>query len=185
MTELLRAFVALPLRPETLAAVERGCQPLRGSLRDLRFARPETLHLTLRFLGDARLERLDRMRPSLARAAAECRAAVGRIGGLGLFPPRGEPRVLWLGIELDEPVLVLQRAVEEAAVEAGFVPERRPFRPHLTLGRFRPGARRPELPEVDPVPAPLERLVLYRSQLRPEGAVHTPIASFGLGRTEG
>ncbi len=185
MNERVRAFVALPLRPETLAAVEQRCRALREGLHDIRFARPEALHLTLRFLGDARLERLERMRPALERAAAECVATVGRLAGLGLFPPRGEPRVLWLGIELDESVLVLQRAVEEAAVEAGFAPERRPFRPHLTLGRFRAGARRPELGEIEPVSAPLERLVLYRSQLRPEGAVHTPIASFDLGLGEG
>jgi 2'-5' RNA ligase len=185
MNEQVRAFVALPLRPETLAAVEQRCRPLRERLRDLRFARPETLHLTLRFLGDAPLDRLERMRPPLERAVAECPAAVARIGGLGLFPPRGEPRVLWLGIDLGEPVLALQRAVEEAAVGAGFAAERRPFRPHLTLGRFRPGARRPQLEEVEPVSAPLERLVLYRSQLRPEGAVHTPIASFDLGPAEG
>jgi RNA 2',3'-cyclic 3'-phosphodiesterase len=182
MSEVVRAFVALPLRPETLAVVEERCRPLREHAPQVRFARPETLHLTLRFLGETELERLERMLPSLERAAAGCPLSFGRLAGLGIFPPRGEPRVLWLGIDLEAPVMTLQRDVERLAVDEGFPLERRPFRPHLTLGRFRPGGRRPALPEVEPVPAPLERLVLFRSQLRPEGAAHTPIASFALGR---
>ena len=64
---------------------------------------------------------------------------------------------------------------------AGFDPDARPFRAHVTLGRFRERARRPHLPEVDLGAALLDRLVLFRSELKPSGAVYTPLASFVLG----
>jgi 2'-5' RNA ligase len=88
--------------------------------------------------------------------------------------------VLWLGVELPAPVLALQAACEAAAVAEGFEPETRPFRSHLTLGRWRERAPRPALPDVDLGTLALRELVLFRSQLRPSGAVYTGIARFPL-----
>jgi 2'-5' RNA ligase len=101
--------------------------------------------------------------------------------GLGLFPERGSPRVLWLGLELPQPMTELQAACEASAVAAGFSRETRPFSPHLTLGRWRDRAARPELPAVELGPVALDTLVLFRSELRPDGAVYTELARFGLG----
>jgi 2'-5' RNA ligase len=103
------------------------------------------------------------------------------VGEVGLFPERGSPRVLWLGVRLPQPVFVLQAACERAAVEAGFAPEPRPFRPHLTLGRFKERARRPEPPARDLGATRLDALVLFRSQLQQGGAVYTPLERFPLG----
>jgi len=76
---------------------------------------------------------------------------------------------------------MLQRACEAAAVAVGFPPEERPFRPHLTLGRWKDRAPRPELPAFDLDPLPVAEIVLYESDLGPAGAVHTPLARFPLG----
>ena len=116
----------------------------------------------------------------LRRGRRDCPRASAPVTGLGLFPERGAPRVLWLGVSLSEPALALQRACEAAAVSVGFPPEERPFRPHLTLGRWKDRARRPELPAVDLGPLPVEEIVLYGSDLAPGGAVHTPLARFPL-----
>jgi 2'-5' RNA ligase len=75
-------------------------------------------------------------------------------------------------------VIEFQRACEAAAVAAGFPAEPRAFRPHLTLGRWRDRARRPRLPEVDLGAFAIVEAVLYRSDLQPGGAVHTPLVHF-------
>jgi len=82
----------------------------------------------------------------LAAAAAACPPCEARVAGLGMFPERGSPRVLWLGLDVPPPVVDLQATCERAARAAGFEREDRPFRAHLTLGRWRARAPRPELP---------------------------------------
>jgi 2'-5' RNA ligase len=89
--------------------------------------------------------------------------------------------VLWLGITLRPEIEALQAACEAAAVAAGFSPETRSFRAHLTLGRWRERARRPALPQVDLGVSRLDRLVLFKSDLKPSGAVHTALSTFALG----
>src|SRR5262249_50481215 len=114
-------------------------------------------------------------------AASRCPPCSPRIAGLGAFPERGPARVLWIGIAAPAAVLELQRECESAAVAAGFPAEARGFRPHLTLGRWREGARRPDLPESDLGPAPLRSLALYSSELHPQGARYTVLERFALG----
>jgi 2'-5' RNA ligase len=180
-SELLRAFIALEIEAgmrERMAAVMAD---LKRGMPEARFAPMEQLHLTLRFLGDVSRETLARMEPALGRAASECPALDATVKGLGTFPERGGPRVLWLGIDLPAPAFDLQAACEKAAVAAGLPRENRPFKAHLTLARWRGPARRPTLPEVDLGETRLARLILFRSELRPQGAVHTPLAEFELG----
>jgi 2'-5' RNA ligase len=177
----MRAFVAVPT-PEVLRARLAGLQSeLRPRLSGVRLLRPESIHLTLRFLGEASAEQVRELEGRLRAAAAACPRATAPVSGLGLFPERGAPRVLWLGVSLSEPALALQRACEAAAVAAGFPPEERPFRPHLTLGRWKDRVRRPDLPVVAFDALPVEEVVLYESDLAPAGAVHTPLARFPLG----
>jgi RNA 2',3'-cyclic 3'-phosphodiesterase len=144
--------------------------------------RPEGIHLTLRFLGDTSPEQVAALRPLLAAAAVACPAAEGRVVGLGTFPERGSPRVLWLGLDVPSAVYDLQRACERAARAAGFERETRPFQAHLTLGRWRDRAPHPELPPADLGTTRLDTLVLFQSDLRPDGAVYTSLARFALGR---
>jgi 2'-5' RNA ligase len=178
--EAIRSFVALELEPELQGALRDLLARLRPRLGEARLVRPERIHLTLRFLGPSSPARLERLRPELAAAAAACPPCLARVRGVGTFPDRGSPRVLWLGIELPEPLVALQGACERAARSAGFEPEPRGFRPHLTLGRWRERAPRPELPEVDLGQTRLETLTLFRSELRPDGAVYSPLARFAL-----
>ena len=178
----VRAFVSLELDAEVRQAIEKLVASLRPRVPGARWVRPEGVHLTLRFLGDTPPARIEQIRPLLAEAAAGCEPLETRVGDLGTFPGPGKPpRVLWLGIRLPPPALALQAACERAAVAVGFPPEERPFRGHLTLARFRERVLRPALPPVDLGLVPLRTLALVRSELRPGGAVHTPIARFPLG----
>ncbi len=131
--------------------------------------------MTLRFLGQATSEQIARLLALLEPAARAAGPIDATVAGLGLFPERGAPGVLWLGISAEEPLAQLQAACEGAAVAAGFPPERRPFRAHLTLGRWRDRVPRPALPPVDLGPTRFSTLALFKSELRPSGAVYTEL----------
>ena len=182
--ERVRAFVALELEPRLRDAMGELQARLHPRLGNVRLVRPEGIHLTLRFLGSTTAPQRDAMRPILAAAASACPPAEVRVAGLGTFPERGSPRVLWLGLDVPPSIGELQKACERAALAAGFETEDRPFQAHLTLGRWRDRAPRPELPEADLGTTRLERLVLFKSDLRPGGAVYTPLETFALGRSE-
>ncbi|HET7292663.1 MAG TPA: RNA 2',3'-cyclic phosphodiesterase [Vicinamibacteria bacterium] len=177
----VRAFVALELDTAARERLRAAKEDLRRELAAVRWVRPEGIHLTLRFLGQSSEQALDCLRPRLATAAARCPATEAPLRGFGLFPERGAPRVLWVGLEFGPPLRELQETCETAAVACGFPRERRPYSPHLTLGRWRDRAPRPALPARDLGAARLSQLVLYRSELRPGGAVYTPLAIFPLG----
>jgi len=181
VSDEVRAFIALELPPSLKEGVACLVERLRPLVPGARFVKVDGLHLTLRFLGDSPPARLEKLEAPLAAAAAACPVSSARVDGLGTFPERGHPRVLWLGLDLPAPVLELQRACERAAVRAGFPREDRPFRPHLTLARFRERVPRPAFPDVALEPCRLETLTLFRSDLRPDGAVHTALLTRSLG----
>jgi len=177
----IRAFVAFPLAEEVRRDVAATIRRLAPSLPDVRFVRDEGVHVTLRFFGWTRAERLAALEAPLRAAASACPPFDMAIRGLGLFPERGSPRVLWLGLALPATAAKLQAACETAAVAAGLEPETRAFHPHLTLGRWRDRATRPALPDVDLGKAHVRDLVLFRSDIRPSGSIYTPLAVFPLG----
>jgi 2'-5' RNA ligase len=178
----VRAFVALELDARLREAIGELQARLRPRLGGIRMTRPEGIHLTLRFLGDTSPAQVETLRPLLAAAAAACPPAEVRVGGLGTFPERGSPRVLWLGLDVPPTIHELQRACERAALSAGFEREERPFQPHLTLGRWRERAPRPDLPAAELGTTRIETLILFESDLRPGGAVYAPLARVALGR---
>jgi 2'-5' RNA ligase len=178
--ERIRAFVALELDARLRQAISE-LQARFAGLAGLRLVRPEGVHLTLRFFGWSARAQLEAVTPEIASAAAACPPFETRVSGLGTFPERGAPRVLWLGVGLPPSVLELQGACERAARAAGFAPEERPFAPHLTLGRFRERVRRPALEPVDLGATRIDSLALFQSETRPGGAVYTPLLHLALG----
>lgn len=177
----VRAFLALafddPMRARLADALER----LKSEVAGVRWLSLETIHLTLRFLGASAPEALERLSIGVAEASRACAPCEARVEGVGFFPSHGPPHVIWAGLVLPPPVLQLQEACERAAVAAGFAPESRAFRPHVTLGRWRERIRRPVAPPLDLGATALGPVVLYQSDLRPQGAVHTPLRAFPLG----
>jgi 2'-5' RNA ligase len=176
----IRAFVALPLPDALRAGVAETVRRLQQSLPDVRYVHDASAHVTLRFLGWTSAALLAAIQQPLREAAARCPPGDMAVRGLGMFPERGSPRVLWMGLVLPPAVHTLQAACEAAAVAAGLEPEERAFHPHLTLGRWRERARRPALPDADLGSARVDRLILYKSDIRPSGSVYTPLAEFPL-----
>lgn len=184
MSDSLRLFVALWL-PDGLrrAALARLEELRRGSIR-VRWTKPEQLHLTLKFLGETPAAELPGIEEALARTAAAASPIHLNLAAGGVFPPAGPPRIIWLGLEPEKDLATLAAAVEQSLAPLGFAPEKRRFRPHLTLGRAEPGAvfRRELLAApLDTQPGTVAALSLVQSELRPGGAVYTTVREWGLG----
>jgi 2'-5' RNA ligase len=131
----LRVFVALNLPEATRQALWRAAAPLRDLGLPVRWARPDGVHLTLKFLGEVPEQRDAELRAALTRAVQGARALPLALGGFGAFPDFQRPRVVWAGVAPDPALELLQHRVEEAFAPLGFPTEARPFHPHLTLGR--------------------------------------------------
>ncbi len=176
----MRVFWAVPL-PDAL------CRELHGiaaGVKGLRAQKPETIHLTLRFLGD--IEDPQPVAEAAQAVAARHEPFTLAVCGLGVFPHPRAPRVFWAGVGRGRgAVQALAEDLSEALQPLGFEPERRPWSAHVTLGRFR---RPPRLPAdlVDSERSfgdvPVERMVLYSSTLTPSGAMHEPVRDLSLGR---
>jgi RNA 2',3'-cyclic 3'-phosphodiesterase len=136
-----RIFIATPLSDAAAAEVAALVDRVRaagasGGGRDVRWVRLDGLHLTLRFLGPTLDDRIEPARAAVRAAGAGAHAFDITIGGAGTFPNDARPRALWLGLRAGEPALSdLAASVNRALVAAGWPPETRPFRAHLTLAR--------------------------------------------------
>ncbi len=131
-----RLFVAVPLAEPARQAVASLMEELATAPPRLRWVRPESLHLTIRFLGPTLDDALPGVRDAVTDAATRIPPFDVRLGGTGAFPPRGRPRVLWVGVVEGEPQLAaLAAALEDALADRGWLRDDRPFRAHLTLAR--------------------------------------------------
>lgn len=189
MPETYRAFIALTLPPAVRAHLAEIQDCLAGQGVRGRWVRPESMHLTLKFLGSVKPEALAGLVSALAPVAAACPPLALSTLGLGGFPSRRRARVLWLGIggETDR-LAALQQAIDTALAPLDWLPEKRPFKGHLTLarakGRGRFGADIAQcLPPCEPaaeVAFDCDCLTLYRSRLLPGGAVHEVLHQWRL-----
>jgi len=185
----MRLFFALPadgadgpLRPvhERLAAFPRLLKPVT----------PGLYHITLKFLGETDAEVCRRLREAVRKLDPGIAAQPYAMKGLGAFPGLRRPRVIWCGLDLDAGALArLQRSIEELCAVHGFKNESRQFTPHLTLARVRTDARLPEeltrfMTENGATvygESRVERIVLFKSELRREGPVYTALEEIRLG----
>ena len=193
MAENIRAFLAIELPDRVKAALEELVEALhRADVRGLRPVKADGIHLTLKFLGNISHEQVDPIVTATSRLVEARPPFTLELGGPGVFPHRRSPRVLWRGVVGEiEPLLALQREIEEALVPVGFSSENRGFSPHLTLGRFRDRtAIADRLRAADALfSAPIEpglgmdvnSVSLIRSTLLPDGAVYDHLARMSFG----
>ncbi|MDI9571169.1 MAG: RNA 2',3'-cyclic phosphodiesterase [Pseudomonadota bacterium] len=185
----MRAFLAIALPPEVKANIGRIQERLKKSVPgDIRWVRPEGVHLTLKFFGEMTLPELERIKAAVAGPTAAAAPFVLEVRGLGAFPEVSRPRVIWLGLAGETAALMsLRGELERELARAGFPEEERPFRAHLTLGRVKIpkgvlGLARTVETETDMAAGriPVEEIVLFKSELTPRGAIHTRLAAFPL-----
>jgi RNA 2',3'-cyclic 3'-phosphodiesterase len=171
---------------EALGAVLRRLGRMQRMGAAVRPVGAESLHVTLRFLGDVDAGMLERLRGVLARAAAGTGPLTMRLVGLGAFPDARRPRVVWVGLEHAEGLRRIVARLEPALDALGFASDPRPWDAHVTLARVkaRPpaelGALLTEHAATDFGPVRVESVELMTSELTRQGAVHHVAASVSL-----
>ena len=215
LPERVRAFVALRLDPAVDRAIAaaiaemsgrlrapRGGEPGSGEPRDdgtadrahgdgIRWVRRENFHLTLFFLGPAvPRERLVAVADALGAIAATAAPLEIAARSVGAFPNLSRPQVIWIGLHGNELVALAARVVA-AVKQCGFIPERRAFTPHLTIGRVRSmrSAKRlrralGEAADLNFGVSRVERMTLYRSEPGPRSSTYHELAAFPLAARE-
>ena len=172
------------MRQRLAAAVDE----LRAVASDVVWVRPDSFHMTLKFLGAVDTNRLSALTETLTSAAAACEPFQLGIRGLGAFASPARPRVLWAGIEAGAAqTAALASRVDEALATLGFTREARALSPHVTLGRVRQPHAQPRLAEALAAPrdfgrVDVTRVSLMRSNLSSRGARYTELAAAPLAR---
>jgi 2'-5' RNA ligase len=185
----IRSFLAFELPEEIKAIVTRVSGEIRKSSLEVRWVRPEFIHLTVVFMGDIESEQIAPIGESVSAVCSQHSPFTISLKPMGCFPNTRNPRVIWLGIEGDlERMSRFRDDLQHALSPFGIKEEERAFRPHLTLGRFKkPSKRQTELDqllakykELSSPARTLSELVLFRSDLKPGGAVYTKMVSWPL-----
>ena len=177
---MYRLFVAIDLPPDIAAQLQGLCSGVPGA----RWVQPEQMHLTLRFIGEVDGGVFREITEGLGSIMTGGFAL--QVKGLGVFPPRKTPKVLWAGIAPVEEVCVLRKRIDNVLLGMGLDPEGRKFSPHITLARLHdtPLARLSRFLAGNNLFAteafPVSEFHLYSSQLTPKGAFHAIEASYPL-----
>ena len=189
----MRCFLAVPLAEPALSDAQLLLANLRERVVQVRWARPETLHMTIHFFGQATDDEAARALAHISPVASHAAPVALTLDRLGSFPTRGWPRVLWLGSEQESPALsTLATDCRAALGGAGFEVESRPFRAHCTLGRpLVPWSSEGRAAWITALSEgtprcvfTADRLVLYESRPASGGSVYEERAVLPLGSAE-
>jgi 2'-5' RNA ligase len=180
----MRAFVAIDLPGAIHAELKRRQAGFRAACPDARWAHPEGIHLTLKFLGEIPGDRVKKVTEALAELGPFENFSV-EVKGFGFFPDPRRPRVFWVGVEAPSALGELAGRVEDSMEKLGFARENRAFRPHLTLARFKNPRPQPALSDMlsGQGEATLGRFdvsefFLFESKLSPHGAEYRKVMRF-------
>lgn len=188
----MRLFFAVELPRALRDDLEHLQSLLRPTPADVRWVDPDGAHFTLAFLGTVDANEIRAIDDAVAPVAARSTPLCLRLRGLGTFPPQRRPRVVWIGVggRDRERLATLHVELAEALETVGFEPERRRYRPHVTLGRVR-GARGGDAlaalvrqhRATDLGELHATRFVLMQSHLARDGARYQVVGSYSLGAT--
>ncbi|MDW8027103.1 MAG: RNA 2',3'-cyclic phosphodiesterase [Armatimonadota bacterium] len=179
----VRSFIALELSDEVKRLLGELLQDLRRTKAAVKWVEVENLHLTLKFLGDVPEEQIGDIVAALKVVAQEILPFSFKVCGVGGFPNLSRPRVLWIGVEPSENLMVLQKMVEQSMERLGFAPEGRDYHPHITLGRVKGMAGMEKVKAIFAENAnksfgivSVNHMTLFRSDLSKEGPTYKPLA---------
>ena len=204
-----RIFVAIEVPAEIRRRIGAYVDQLRGKFPDVRasWSRDDNLHLTLKFLGDVEISRIEALSQACTRAVPRVDPFELEINGCGTFPPHGKAKVLWIGVRYagvppaaskkpqaskenpeagEDLLLSLYRAIEASCAAAGFEREPRPYHPHLTIARLREPrgsralAEHHQQSDFASTAFTVSEVVLFRSELSSKGSKYTPLSHFSL-----
>jgi 2'-5' RNA ligase len=194
----MRLFIALDITDAIRDRIARFVEGVSGFAPDVRWAKPESLHVTLKFIGEQPESAVEQVKQSLNIIQSSAPEILFR--GYGFFPTPKSPRVFWIGIEGGPQLASLAEAVDDKMALLGIPKEDRPFSPHLTLARSAGRSGSPRRSKADAPNSAFQHLeerlcarptpdfgtmtprefFLYQSQLSPKGSKYTKLAGFAL-----
>ena len=189
----MRLFVAVNLPAAERRAAFEATAPLRAARLPFKWVGEDSIHVTLRFLGEVDEVKVRPIGEALAAAVRPARPFDVSLGGVGAFPSLARPRVVWMGVERHPALELLANDVEKALLGRGFAPARRPYHPHLTGGRAERSARPAALSGLEHLAVAIdyqssiavESVDLMQSVLGPKGATYTVLSRATLSGAGG
>src|SRR5579859_3690267 len=198
LTAQMRLFIALDIDDAIRERLSRFVEGVRNFAPDARWVKPESLHVTLKFIGEQPDEAVERIKQALGTIAAATTEISFR--GYGFFPTAKSARVFWIGMEAGAQLTALAAAIDDKMSMLRIPKEERAFSPHLTLARAAGGSGAPRKlrgdrpnrafqhlqEKLSALPAPEfgtmtpREFFLYQSQLSPEGSKYSKLAGFRL-----
>ncbi|MFH1888628.1 MAG: RNA 2',3'-cyclic phosphodiesterase [Candidatus Omnitrophota bacterium] len=189
----MRAFIAIELPQEIKDSLENLQEELKTARSDVKWVRPENIHLTMKFLGEINDKQLDKINDIIDQAVEKRNSFRMRISSLGAFPKIDSPRVIWIGIDTgDKEVKEMAAELEEKIAEIGISKEERQFSSHITIGRTRSPLNREKLVvyiknKADLCGKNLEfyvgMITLFKSTLTPKGPIYEALKRANLKNT--
>lgn len=190
--EMMRAFIAVEIdetvRAQTVQLMDNLRKGMRHTGMHPKWVEPENLHVTMFFLGQTRPAMIERIKDELTSSITERPAFEAQFQSLGVFPTPKKPSVLWLGVDHGRRQFKeLQADIVRCLISLRWEPDRKPFHPHLTLARIRSHSGAQAMMDVvfshraaDCGVCPITKVVLFKSDLRPDGPVYTPLHTWPL-----
>ncbi|MDQ1330331.1 MAG: 2,3-cyclic 3-phosphodiesterase [Thermodesulfobacteriota bacterium] len=184
----MRAFIALRLPENILSSINKIQEDLKRYRLPVRWVRPGHIHLTLKFFGDISESDIKNIKIAIDACAGNCPPVTLSAKGIGVFQSVSRPRVIWVGLSGQVPMLsTLQDALEKMLEKSGFKKEERPFKGHLTIGRFKERVNSEKLIEAMRTHKDFNtdifeagEIILFKSDLLPAGPVYTELLKVPL-----
>ncbi len=182
--ETLRSFIAVELPNDIHDSLQELQNNLKDSMPDVRWTKYGNIHLTLKFLGNVEPSKVDKISISIQNVANEFFPFTMSLARVGAFPNSRKPSIIWVGVEEGaEKIVEIANRIESSMEKLGFHREKRPFKPHLTIGRIRelkhPAvmAKSLENNEIGEIGKfRVEKLSFIKSQLDPSGSIYTTLS---------
>lgn len=184
----MRTFIAISLHQDIISELSGFIKGLSTLDSSVRWVRPENIHLTLKFLGEVKDDRVAKIADALNDTVVTHRPFTISIRGTGCFPNCKSPRVLWVGVDTSEQLQRLFQDLQEACYNLGFERHQKGFTPHLTLGRVKSTVKKELTTFFDKYrqyhwgEGAVDSIYLMKSLLRPEGPVYSVIAKLPLSK---
>ncbi|MBW2492420.1 MAG: RNA 2',3'-cyclic phosphodiesterase [Deltaproteobacteria bacterium] len=184
MSKTIRTFIAIEIPENIISKIQELQESIKAKGFNIRWVRPENIHLTLKFIGDVEAAKISEITEALSKTVEGYIPISLKSKGLGLFPGIKNPRVLWVGLTGQlESLVKLQKTLDENLKVLGFPKEKRPFKGHLTMGRIKAKIDAKKLGDAlmkfrnfESETFTADQIVLYKSELKPSGAVYTKLA---------
>jgi RNA 2',3'-cyclic 3'-phosphodiesterase len=179
---MIRAFIAIDLSHEARKEISRIQDVLKAVDANIKWVDPETIHITLKFLGDIPEDKIPQISAGLENITKTFEPFEITLDKLGVFPKWNFPQIIWVGINDKNDVLSgITADIDKFLREIGFETAKREFKAHATIGRVRSSKNKDKLKNIaikisiPPIATKISRITLYKSNLTPTGPIYTSL----------